>query len=115
MLRQISVLFALLAFLLLPAIAAARPITGPDGVLRYPLRSCFEGFTPALLCGRKSRVLLHANYLARVFDRQAAPRSLIGGPKRCCRTAPLPPVQRLRVNAERSEPKGSVYAEWRRW
>ena len=26
-----------------------------------------------------------------------------------------PPAQRLRVNAERSEPKGSVYAEWRRW
>ncbi len=38
-----------------------------------PTRLCFRGFTPALLCGRKSRVLLHANYLSRVADRQAAP------------------------------------------
>jgi hypothetical protein len=39
----------------------------------------------------------------------------VGGPTRSCRTAQEPPAQRLRVNAERSEPKGSVYAEWRRW
>jgi hypothetical protein len=32
-----------------------------------------------------------------------------------CALAQEPPAQRLRVNAERSEPKGSVYAEWRRW
>ena len=37
MLRQISLLFAFFAFALLPAVAVARPITGPDGVLRYPL------------------------------------------------------------------------------
>ena len=36
-----------------------------------PQRSRFRGFSPALLCGRKSRVLLHANYLARVSERQA--------------------------------------------
>jgi hypothetical protein len=44
---------------------------------KAPKRLCFRGFTPALLCGRKSRVLLHANYLALVVDRQVAPRHII--------------------------------------
>jgi hypothetical protein len=35
-----------------------------------PKRCCFRGFTPALLCGRKSRVLVHANYLPRILYRQ---------------------------------------------
>jgi len=39
----------------------------------------------------------------------------VRGPTRSCRTAQEPLAQRLRVNAERSEPKGSVYAEWRQW
>jgi len=39
----------------------------------------------------------------------------LGGPTRSCRTAQEPPAQRLRVNAERSEPMGSVYAERCRW
>src|ERR1700693_3299564 len=39
----------------------------------------------------------------------------IYGPTWCCRTARSPLAQRLHVNAERSEPKGSVYAERRRW
>lgn len=47
MLRQISVLFALLVFAFFPAVAAARPITGPDGVLRYPLG---ERTPPTLRC-----------------------------------------------------------------
>jgi P-type conjugative transfer protein TrbG len=47
MLRQISLLFAFFAFALLPAVAVARPITGPDGVLRYPLD---ERTPPTLRC-----------------------------------------------------------------
>jgi type IV secretion system protein TrbG len=34
--RQISLLLALLTFTLLPIVATAGPIAGPDGVLRYP-------------------------------------------------------------------------------
>jgi P-type conjugative transfer protein TrbG len=47
MLRQISVLFALLPLLFWPAIAAAGPITGPDGVLRLPVG---ERTPPTLRC-----------------------------------------------------------------
>jgi len=47
MLRQISILFALLAFAFTPAFAIAGPITGPDGVLRYPFG---ERTPPTLQC-----------------------------------------------------------------
>lgn len=46
----------------------------------------------------------------RLFDVES-----VGGPTRSCRTAQEPPAQRLRVNAECSEPKGNVDTEWRRW
>lgn len=47
MLRQISVLSALLVCALVPSVAAAWPITGPDGVLRYPFG---ERTPPTLQC-----------------------------------------------------------------
>ena len=47
MLRQISFLFALLIVGGAPALAIAGPVTGPDGVLRYPLG---ERTPPTLRC-----------------------------------------------------------------
>jgi P-type conjugative transfer protein TrbG len=47
MLRQISLLFALLTCALVPAVAHAGPIAGPDGVLRYPFG---ERTPPTLRC-----------------------------------------------------------------
>jgi type IV secretion system protein VirB9 len=47
MLRQISLLFAFFAFVLSPSIASAGPISGPDGVLRYPFG---ERTPPTLRC-----------------------------------------------------------------
>jgi type IV secretion system protein VirB9 len=47
MLRQISLLFALLAFAMCPAAGRAAAVTGPDGVLRYPFG---EGTPPTLRC-----------------------------------------------------------------
>jgi len=41
---------------------------------KAPKRSSFRGFSPALLCGRKSCVLLHANYPRRIVGRQAVRR-----------------------------------------
>lgn len=46
MLRQITI-FAFLTCALVPAVAAARPIAGPDGVLRYPFG---ERTPPTLRC-----------------------------------------------------------------
>jgi hypothetical protein len=47
MLRQVSILFALLVFALYPSVATAGPIAGPDGVLRYPFG---ERTPPTLQC-----------------------------------------------------------------
>lgn len=47
MLRQISILFALLVLSLFPSVATAGPIVGPDGVLRYPFG---ERTPPTLQC-----------------------------------------------------------------
>jgi type IV secretion system protein VirB9 len=47
MLRQTSILLALFTFALLPVTARAGPITGPDGVLRYPIG---ERIPPTLRC-----------------------------------------------------------------
>ena len=74
-----------------------------------------EAFHPHYYAG-ESRVYAYtpiitaASSAVKPFDIES-----VGGPTRSCRTAQEPPAQRLRVNAERSEPKGSVYAEWRRW
>src|ERR1700735_41306 len=74
-----------------------------------------EAFRPHYYAG-ESRVYAYtpiitaASSAVKPFDIESA-----GGPTRSCRTAQDPPAQRLRVNAERSEPKGSVYAEWRWW
>ena len=74
-----------------------------------------EAFHPHYYAG-ESRVYAYTPIIAAVssavkpFDIES-----VGGPTRSCRTAQEPAAQRLRVNAERSEPKGSVYAEWRRW
>ena len=74
-----------------------------------------EAFHPHYYAG-ESRVYAYAPIIAaassavKPFDIES-----VGGPTRSCRTAQEPAAQRLRVNAERSEPKGSVYAEWRRW
>ena len=47
MLRQISLVFALLAFAMCSAAGGAAAVTGPDGVLRYPFG---EGTPPTLRC-----------------------------------------------------------------
>jgi hypothetical protein len=39
----------------------------------------FGGIPPALLCGRKSRVLLHANYRAPIIHRQVPYIILVQG------------------------------------
>jgi len=55
-------------------------------------------------------IIAAASSAVKPFDAES-----VGGPTRRCRAARSPPGQRLRVNAERSEPRGSVYAERRRW
>jgi|HubBroStandDraft_5_1064220.scaffolds.fasta_scaffold00794_2 hypothetical protein len=74
-----------------------------------------EAFHPHYYAG-ESRVCAYTPIIAaassavKPFDVES-----LGGPTRSCRTAQEPPAQRLRVNAERSEPMGSVYAERCRW
>ena len=52
MLRQIRI-FALLSCALVPAVAQAGPIAGPDGVLRYPFG---ERTPPTLRCKPAKRI-----------------------------------------------------------
>jgi hypothetical protein len=74
-----------------------------------------EAFQPHYYAG-ESRVYAYTPIIAaassavKPFDIES-----VRGPTRSCRAAQEPPAQRLRVNAERSEPKGSVYAERCRW
>lgn len=74
-----------------------------------------EAFPPHYYAGESrvyacTPIIPAASSAVKTFDIESA-----RGPTRSCRTAQEPPAQRPRVNAERSEPKGSVYAEWRRW
>jgi hypothetical protein len=74
-----------------------------------------EAFRPHYYAGENlvcayTPIIAAASSAVKPFDIES-----VGGPTRSCRTAQEPPAQRLRVNAERSEPKRSVYAERRRW
>ena len=77
-----------------------------------------EAFHPHYYAG-ESRVCAYTPIIAaassavKPFDVDDDDES-VGGPTRSCRTAQEPPAQRLRVNAERSEPKGAFTQRWRR-
>ena len=75
-----------------------------------------EAFHPHYYAG-ESRVYAYTPIITAASSavKPAVRRWISSGRTRCCRASQQPPAQRLRVNAERSEPKGSVYAEWRRW